>query len=307
MEINKSERCVILHIPHSVRAIDSKHRDLFYDSDDCLKHEVNMMVDSYVDELFDLDFDKLVFGTSRLLCDVERFRDGRKEAMSKKGMGVCYTKTHNLRYLKKCPKSYKKEMYKLYDEHHEKFEKMVDEKIKKFGKCIIIDCHSFASRKLEYEACKETKRPDICIGLNGSEGENESNRIIRRIKEECKSVYINGEWVDKSFDIRLNSPFSGSIKPLKYLNDCRVVSVMVEVNRYLYMDEITGQKNGYFDDIQSILKQAIVNVDGFYDKTIKNRMEYLSTHLVSNITGSCMSSQLWAMGATREDFDKMLK
>ena len=65
---------------------------------------------------------------------------------------------------------------------------------------------------------------------------------------------------------------SGSIKPLKYLNDNRVVSIMVEVNRYLYMNEITGQKNEHFDKIKSILKHAIINVDGFYDKSISLKL-----------------------------------
>ena len=49
-------------------------------------------------------------------------------------------------------------------------------------------------------------------------------------------------WVVRDYKIKINNPFSGSIKPLKYINDKRVISVMIEVNRYLYMDEITGKR-----------------------------------------------------------------
>lgn len=301
----KDERCIVLHIPHSVRSIPVKYKDLFYKTD--LNVEVNKMVDSYTDELFDLEFDKIIFGTNRLLCDVERFRDDKKEIMAKKGMGICYTKDHNLMRLKECPKKYKEEMLKLYDNHHLKLEEIVSQKLKKHGKCIIIDCHSFSSERLKYEECNENKRPDFCIGLNANEGGNEADRIIRRIEEEKKKVYEDGEWVERNYKIKINSPFSGSIKPLKYIDDKRVISVMIEVNRYLYMDEITGKRNGNFDIIKRLLHNAIVNVDGYYDERIKKSMEYLSTHYVSVTAGACISSHLWYMGATRADFEEMKK
>ncbi len=47
---------------------------------------------------------------------------------------------------------------------------------------------------------------------------------------------------------RVNTPYSGAITPIKYYGkDRRVVSVMVEVNRKLYMNEKTGEKTKDFE------------------------------------------------------------
>jgi len=60
------------------------------------------------------------------------------------------------------------------------------------------------------------------------------------------------------YTIGINQPYSGSIVPMAfYHKDCRVTSIMVEVNRKLYMDEMTGTKKDAFEatqkNIQTIL------------------------------------------------------
>jgi N-formylglutamate amidohydrolase len=46
----------------------------------------------------------------------------------------------------------------------------------------------------------------------------------------------------------INSPFKGTIVPLNYYQkNKKVLSVMLEINRSLYMDEATGQKNSNFN------------------------------------------------------------
>lgn len=49
------------------------------------------------------------------------------------------------------------------------------------------------------------------------------------------------------YNVMTNSPFSGSIVPLKYINNTEVHSVMIELNRDLYM-------NGDFINIRKVLK-----------------------------------------------------
>jgi len=45
--------------------------------------------------------------------------------------------------------------------------------------------------------------------------------------------------------VKINEPFSGAIVPLKYQNDARVVSVMIELNRRIY-------DNDSFSKVQNI-------------------------------------------------------
>ncbi len=54
------------------------------------------------------------------------------------------------------------------------------------------------------------------------------------------------------FRVSAQSPVRGSIVPMKhYGKDRRVTSIMVEVNRRLYMDERTGAKRESFDAIKA--------------------------------------------------------
>lgn len=52
------------------------------------------MTNSYTDELFCMPFKKLVFSISRLICDVERFREESEEEMTKhRNVGLLYKNT----------------------------------------------------------------------------------------------------------------------------------------------------------------------------------------------------------------------
>jgi N-formylglutamate deformylase len=57
--------------------------------------------------------------------------------------------------------------------------------------------------------------------------------------------------------IAINKPFAGTLIPMKfYKQDKRVESIMIEINRKLYMDESTGEKNTRYSELKSI-------IDGF--------------------------------------------
>ena len=93
---------ILIHIPHSSYYIPQEYKNLFYLSSEKLLLEQIKMTDSYTDELFNIpESEQIVFPISRLICDVERFREEKDEEMSKQGMWVCYKKTHNLKPLKK--------------------------------------------------------------------------------------------------------------------------------------------------------------------------------------------------------------
>jgi N-formylglutamate deformylase len=79
---------MILHIPHSSDLIPEQFRDQILLSDDDLTAELLRMTDAYTDELFSYPgATTVLFPISRLLVDVERFSDDKKEPMTKGGMG----------------------------------------------------------------------------------------------------------------------------------------------------------------------------------------------------------------------------
>ena len=109
-----------------------------------------------------LEDNAIIFPYSRLYCDVERFRDGT-EPMDVYGMGYIYCKTSTGKDLFNPSESHGKEISSIYDAHHEALNRRTTEILEAYGKCLIIDLHSFSDETVDrlfgYKNC-----PDVCIG-----------------------------------------------------------------------------------------------------------------------------------------------
>lgn len=115
----------LLHIPHASTVIPGNYLASFRQA--ILPHEIEVMTDWFCDELFDCGRDRIVFPISRLVCDVERFRDDKQEIMADIGMGVTYRCTSTLEHLRSITEDEKGEILsQYYDSHHEKFERAVE-------------------------------------------------------------------------------------------------------------------------------------------------------------------------------------
>ena len=240
---------IVLHIPHASKHIPNEYIKYFTLSKKDLEIELLKMTDHFTDELFDIscsNIHQLKFPLSRLLVDVERFEEDELEPMFKVGMGCIYEKTHDGNSLKNVEHIKDQLINKFYKTHHENFTKIVDTKLMKNNKVLIIDCHSFPKHPLPYELNQEMDRPEICIGTDNF-----------HTSEKLKNSF--GELFEKSnFTVKYNTPFKGSIVPLKFYNkDKRVQSVMIEVRRDLYMNEQSGEMNNNFYDIKNVLEKII--------------------------------------------------
>ena len=78
---------VLIHVPHASTFIPPNEKRFFLKDD--LTDELLKMTDLYTDELFDCGRDMLVFPVSRLVCDVERFRDDTDDPCPNRGHGTC--------------------------------------------------------------------------------------------------------------------------------------------------------------------------------------------------------------------------
>ena len=83
---------LVLHIPHSSVRIPEEHRALILLDDEALARELHCLTDWFTDDLFDVPgCEKVLFKTSRLILDPERFTDDAEEVMASRGIGVIYT------------------------------------------------------------------------------------------------------------------------------------------------------------------------------------------------------------------------
>ncbi len=244
---------VLLHIPHSSYVIPPRFWDSFRLRGVALEREQLRMTDTCTYDLFDLPCRKVVFPFSRLVCDVERFRDPSQEEMTQRGMWVCYTTTSDMRPLKTVSRDDREYVLQhYYDKHHAALTRSVADLLERKGKCLIVDCHSFASRKLPYELHGgEGKRPDICIGTDDFHTPPELARNLADL------------FTRKGYTVGVNDPFSGALVPLQYYRkDVRVTSVMIELNRSLYMDEKTGERTGGYVDVQRDINCIVGDLAG---------------------------------------------
>ena len=90
----------------------------------------------------------------------------------------------------------------------------------------------------------------------------------RAVKTACEEKgFIQAE-TDSSgplFDCHLHRPFAGALVPMDfYRSDAkRVHSIMIEINRGVYMDEETGEKLPTFDQVKDKVGKAIVELLSF--------------------------------------------
>ena len=248
---------MILHIPHSARTIPANLRDQFVLSDEELSKELLLMTDAYTDDLFaSADATAVVFPVSRLLVDVERFPNDSMEPMAKIGMGRIYERTVHGRVLRRSLSEQERDVLisEYYDAHHELLQSAVERDLEKHGAALIVDCHSFPDMPLPYEAQPGLDRTDFCVGVDRY---HTPPALIRLVRSSLENL---------GFSVGVNVPFAGSIVPMPfYENDRRVASVMIEVNRRLYMNETTGSKNGQFHSTRECI-QALLESLNVYEK-----------------------------------------
>ena len=77
---------------------------------------------------------------------------------------------------------------------------------------------------------------------------------------------VRGEFERLGYSVDVNYPFRGSLAPSDYYSkDARVQSVMIEVNRALYMDEKTGEKGDHFAQVQEQLSSVLEAIGKYAD------------------------------------------
>jgi len=242
---------VLFHIPHSAKLIPQEIMGQFALKEDDLHQEALKMTDHFTLELFGHEVpEKQIVASpvSRLVVDVERFEDDTQEPMSVRGMGVVYMKTSEgkpLRY--PISEEAKKALIKsYYTPHHERLHLASQTCLDQNGRVLIIDAHSFPSRPLPYELSQELNRPEICIGTDDT---HTSDHLLR-----CFQDAFN----EAGFDVRVNTPFSGALVPLNFYGaNPNAQSIMIEVRRDLYLNELEGVRSKHFEKVRQLIQESM--------------------------------------------------
>ena len=288
-------------MPHGSAEVPAHVRPQFLLEDADLARELRLMTDWHTDALFALPPDEAVavrFPVSRLVVDPERFADPGAERMEAVGMGAVYTKTSQGARLRDEAEAARERVALLaryYRPHHEALETATAAALATHGRCLIVDCHSFPSRPLPYEFKSNpdrwsvVHRPAVCIGTDATlpphapfahPGMHTPPWLRERAAEAVGDMLAGWpggaapdpasaahepapEGAGKAVaGIAFDRPFAGTMVPLPYLGkDRRVLSVMIELRRDLYMDEETGGRLARFAGcaaaVQAMLRRIV--------------------------------------------------
>ena len=238
---------LILHIPHSSNSIPIK--DGFIVDSIGLEKEILKLTDWYTDDLFYSDEDEMVIAPfSRIFCDPERFEEDEYEVMAQFGMGVLYERNDAGEPIRSITKELREKIiFDYYRAHHLNLTSSVNDQLQCFGKALIIDCHSYPSIPLIRDLDKNPVRPDFNIGTD-------SFHTPQKLIDLSIAFFA-----EKGFSWGIDWPYKGSIVPLEhYQKDKRVSTIMLEINRALYLEEPTNVKSEKYLGIKKVTGEFLM-------------------------------------------------
>ena len=211
------------------------------------------MTDWFTDEIFGglAGASDVVFPVSRLVVDPERFENDEQELMAGLGMGVVYERGASQAPLRhKLSISERQGLIEdYYRPHHQALSDLTGKIIAEHGQCFILDGHSFPLVPLPFEVDQSLARPEICIGVDAYHTPASLRDAAVQLFEEA------------GFTTAINHPFAGAMVAQGfYQTDKRVVALMIEVRRDLYMDECKVEKLDVFDTVHSRIRNVIRQV-----------------------------------------------
>ena len=237
---------IVIHVPHASLLIPDDYRADIIFNDAVLDEQNKRNADLFSDELYASTIGTTVSAHySRFVCDMERFRDDALEVNAGKGNGLFYTHTLGGVPLRDPnPAMRQRVLDEIYDPHHTQLTDAVDTALLKYGQCLIIDGHTFSE-----EFAKGDDFPDFCIGTSVF---HTPQSLIDRVEAVIRA---------SGFSVQVNHPFAGTMVPMKhYKKDNRVMSLMIEVNKRIYLKNNMIEKSDGFALAQQVCQKIITQL-----------------------------------------------
>ena len=133
----------------------------------------------------------------------------------------------------------------VYDVYHKRLQQLVDKCVKKFGFCLLVDCHSMPSK--------------ICSIMN--DGKNIEFCLGNLFEQSCPDDFANflkNELEKRNYHTTFNCPYSGAFITFNFCQPRRkIFTLQVETNRSLYMEENSHKKINDFQKVSTDLSASL--------------------------------------------------
>ena len=135
----------------------------------------------------------------------------------------------------------------LYRPFHAALASLLEATRKRFGVAVLIDCHSMPSSAIGQPP---GARPHFVLGDRfGASCDAKLTRFVRDLLQ------------GKGYEVQVNRPYAGGFITEYYGNPARgVQTLQLEINRALYLDETTLDRNEHFGRLADVLAEMSARV-----------------------------------------------
>ncbi|WP_246785245.1 MULTISPECIES: N-formylglutamate amidohydrolase [Bartonella] len=138
----------------------------------------------------------------------------------------------------------------LYVPYHKHLQSTLNLMRKRFGFAILIDCHSMPGKLKFFNGGEQ---PDFILG--DQYGQSCTNAFVEYTAELLR---------EKGYNVSLNRPYSGGFITAHYGKPAENIhALQIEINRSLYLDEITLEANHNFSSLQKDLTSLSADLMAF--------------------------------------------
>ncbi len=139
---------------------------------------------------------------------------------------------------------------RCYIPYHQALRQLVDERVQRFGFCVLLDCHSMPSL-----APGPSGEPASQVVLGDCHGASGSPALVELTQRAFRAL---------GYRVACNSPYAGGFVTRQYGRPERGVhALQIELARSLYMDENSLDRTAGYQGLQRDLGQVLAEVAGW--------------------------------------------
>lgn len=270
---SKPDYPLILSIPHSGTFFPPEFLKNVRFDEKTLRRNEDLMVDKLLQGAVDAGIPTIKMNIARCFVDLNRDRLELDPSMF-----YNYPKDKDILYDKHCRVglgvihriNYKREnlydgrldynevelrLKNVYDVYHKRLQQLIDKCLRKFGFCLVLDCHSMPSKICSI--IDDRSGIDICLG----------NLFSQSCPQEISDFFSSCFWV-YNYNVETNCPYSGAYITFNYCQPRRkMYTLQLEINRSLYADEDTLTPKDGFSLIADEISQAVISLAEYLQRT----------------------------------------
>lgn len=259
---------IVLSVPHSGRVFPKEFLENVNVSLDELRSNEDPFVDELVIEASNLGIPMIALNIGRAFIDVNRdaieidptmfynYPDTEMIMGNKRcrvGLGLFHRITAGRKNIYAGLLNYNEALERIknvYDVYHSHLQKLIDKCNKKFGFCLVLDCHSMPSKICNI--MQDNRQIEFCLGT--------------LFEQSCPSEMYEFfmQRLTQKYNVSLDCPYSGAHISFNYCQPRKnVYTLQMEINRSIYEDEAVYKKTNNFQYVSSDICDAIIDLGNF--------------------------------------------